>query len=102
MTERAVKAIAKQVERGFPVSISFSESPIFPSILGQILAVGEETGKMDEVLIKLSHYFETDAEEKVKGLTSAIEPLIIIVLAVGVGFLMFAIIMPIYGITDKI
>lgn len=102
VTERAVKAIAKQVERGFPVSISFSESPIFPSILGQILAVGEETGKMDEVLIKLSHYFETDAEEKVKGLTSAIEPLIIIVLAVGVGFLMFAIIMPIYGITDKI
>lgn len=102
VTERAVKAIAKQVERGFPVSISFSESPIFPSILGQILAVGEETGKMDEVLIKLSHYFEMDAEEKVKGLTSAIEPLIIILLAVGVGFLMFAIIMPIYGITDKI
>jgi type IV pilus assembly protein PilC len=102
IVERSVKGIARQVERGFPVSISFSESTAFPPIIGQILAVGEETGKMDEVLAKLSKYFETDAEEKVKGLTSAIEPLIIILLAVGVGFLMFAIIMPIYSITDKI
>lgn len=102
VVERAIKGIAKQVERGFPISIGFAESPVFPSIVGQILAVGEETGKMDDVLAKLSRFFEVDAEEKVKGLTSAIEPLIIIVLAVGVGFLMFAIIMPIYSITDKI
>jgi len=102
IVEGSIKQIAKQVEKGFPVSIGFADSPLFPPIVGQIMAVGEETGKMDEVLNKLSHYFEVDAEERVKGLTSAIEPLIIIVLAIGVGFLMFAIIMPIYGITDKI
>lgn len=94
--------IAHQVEKGFPVSISFSESEIFPIVVGQMVAVGEETGKMDDVLAKLSHYFETGSEEKVKGLTTAIEPIILIILAIGVGFLMFSIVMPIYSITNKI
>jgi len=102
MVERDVKRIANQVEKGFPVSISFSESEFFPPVFGQMIAVGEETGKLDEVLEKLSHYFETESEQKVKGLTTAIEPIILMVMAVGVGFLMYAIIMPIYQITDEI
>ena len=102
MVERDVKRISNQVEKGFPVSISFSESEFFPPVFGQMIAVGEETGKLDEVLEKLSHYFETESEQKVKGLTTAIEPIILMVMAVGVGFLMYAIIMPIYQITDEI
>jgi type IV pilus assembly protein PilC len=100
--ERAIKRIANQVEKGFPVSISFSESPEFPSIFGQMMAVGEETGKMDDVLAKLSYYLESESNEKIKGLTTAIEPIILIVLAVGIGFLMYAIIMPIYQITNQV
>jgi type IV pilus assembly protein PilC len=94
--------ISKKVEKGFPVSISFSECPIFPPIVGQMMAVGEETGKMDEVLSKVSRYFESESEEKIKGLTTAIEPIILIIMAVGVGFLMYAVIMPMYSIMDKI
>jgi type II secretory pathway component PulF len=94
--------VAKQVEKGFPISISFSESEIFPPLIGQMVAVGEETGKLDDVLAKLSGYFESESTEKIKGLTTAIEPLILVVLAVGVGFLMYAIIIPIYQITDQI
>ncbi len=100
--EQEVKLIAKRVERGFPVSISFTESEVFPPIIGQMVAVGEETGKLDDVLAKLSHYFEAESEEKIKGLTAAIEPIILVVLAVGIGFLMYAIVMPIYTITNKI
>ena len=100
--EKDVRRIAKQVERGFPISISFSESQLFPPIIGQMIAVGEETGKLDDVLNKLATYFESESEQRVKGLTTAIEPLIIMVLAVGVGFLMYAVIMPIYTITNKI
>ncbi len=100
--EAEVRRIARQVEKGFPVSVSFTESGRFPPIVGQMVAVGEETGKMDEVLAKLSHYYETDAEEKIKGLTTAIEPIIIVVLGGAVGFLVFSIIMPIYNITNKI
>jgi len=101
VVEKDVKRIAHQVEKGFPISISFSESNIFPPIIGQMSAVGEETGKLDDVMAKMSHYFEAESEEKVKGLTTAIEPIILMVLAIGVGFLMYAVVMPIYSITNK-
>ncbi|KKU64643.1 MAG: pilin biogenesis protein [Candidatus Amesbacteria bacterium GW2011_GWC1_47_15] len=101
MVEKDVRRIARQVEKGFPISIAFSESEIFPPVMGQMIAVGEETGKIDEVLFKLSKYFELESEQKIKGLTTAIEPLILIVLAIGVGFLMYAVVMPIYSITNQ-
>lgn len=102
MVRKELQRVSKQVEKGFPVSISFSESGVFPPLIGQMVAVGEETGKLDDVLAKLSGYFESESTEKVKGLTTAIEPVILIVLAVGVGFLMYAIIIPIYQITNEI
>lgn len=102
VVEADVRRIARQVEKGFPLSIAFSESDMFPPIIGQMVAVGEETGKMDDVLDRLSQYFESESDLRVKGLTTAIEPLIIMVLAVGVGLLMYAVIMPIYDITNKI
>jgi type IV pilus assembly protein PilC len=99
----ALKDAAIQVEKGFPISFAFSRHPeAFPFILSQMIAVGEETGKMDEVLTKISHIFEVESDEKVKGLTAAIEPLVMIILGIGVGFLAIAIIMPIYGITNSI
>lgn len=101
VVEAEVHNIAKKVEQGFPLSISFSESPVFPPMLGQMVAVGEETGKMDEVLAKLSGFYETESDHQVKALTTAIEPLIIVLLGGGVGFLMFAVIMPIYTLTSK-
>ncbi len=102
VTQSEIERIARQVEKGFPVSVSFTDSGKFPPLIGQMMAVGEETGKMDEVLDRLSHFYETEAEEKVKGLTTAIEPLIIVVLGLAVGFLIFSIILPLYGILNKI
>lgn len=98
----ALKDAAKQVEKGFPIAYSFSKHPeAFPFILSQMIAVGEETGKMQEVLQKVSHVFEIESDQKVKALTSAIEPLVMIVLGLGVGFLVIAIILPIYNLTSQ-
>lgn len=94
---------AEMVEKGFPVAFAFSRHPdAFPFIMSQMISVGEETGKMDEVLAKVSHVFEVESEQKVKALTSAIEPVILIVLGVGVAFLVISIIMPIYNLTTQI
>ncbi len=101
LVEEAVHKIAKQVEKGFPLSVCFSETEVFPPLVGQMIAVGEETGKLDDILTRLSNYYETESEQQVKGLTTAIEPLIIILLGVGVGFLIFAVIMPIYNLTSQ-
>ena len=67
-----------------------------------MITIGEETGKLDETLQRLANFFETKSNESVRALTTAIEPLIMIVLGVGVGFLVLAIIMPIYNLTDAI
>lgn len=94
---------AEQIEKGFPISYSFAQHPeAFPVILAQMISVGEETGKMEEVLAKVSHVFEVDSEQKVKALTSAIEPLIMIILGLGVGVLVVSVILPIYNLTTAI
>lgn len=93
---------ANQVEKGFPVAFAFSKHPeAFPFLLSQMIAVGEETGKMDEVLTKISRIFEVESDEKVKGLTASIEPIIMVVLGIGVGFLVIAVILPIYNLTSS-
>lgn len=98
----ALQDIAKQVEKGFAVAYAFARHPeAFPYILSQMVAVGEETGKMDEVLTKVSHIFEVESDQKVKTLTAAIEPLVMILLGLGVGFLVIAIILPIYNLTSQ-
>ncbi|NMA29707.1 MAG: type II secretion system protein GspF, partial [Candidatus Pacebacteria bacterium] len=83
------------------LSMSISRYEDFPPILHQMMSVGEETGKLDEILAKLSEYFEKESEYAVKNMTAAMEPLIMIVLAVGVGFMVVAIIMPIYSLTSQ-
>lgn len=98
----ALKDVSRQVEKGFPIAFSFARHPeAFPFLLSQMIAVGEETGKMDDVLTKISHIFEMESDEKVKGLTAAIEPLVMIMLGLGVGFLVIAVILPIYNLTSS-
>jgi len=98
----ALKDSAKQVEKGFPVAYSFAKHPeAFPFILSQMVAVGEETGKMEDVLKKISHVFEVESDQRVKTLTAAIEPLVMIMLGIGVGFLVIAVILPIYNLTSQ-
>lgn len=98
----ALKDAAKQVEKGFPIAFAFGRHPeAFPFILTQMIAVGEETGKMEEVLNKISHIFEVESDQRVKTLTSAIEPIVMVILGLGVGFLVIAVILPIYNLTSQ-
>lgn len=100
--QKALKDVAKLVEKGGQVSAAFSQQEVFPPIIPQMIAVGEETGKLDEVLSKLAHYFEVEVEQQVKNLTAALEPLIMIVLGIGVAGLVISIILPIYKITSAL
>lgn len=99
---QGVERAAKNVEKGFPLAYALAEqSDIFPPVMSRMLAVGEETGKLNDVLAKVSYIFETDSEQQLKILTSIIEPLIMVVLGVGVGILVFSIILPIYNLTNQ-
>lgn len=92
---------ANKVEKGQSLGVVLAEVQEFPPIVPQMMAVGEQTGKMDEILNKLADYFEGESETAVKTLTTAIEPLIMAVMGVGVGFLVMAVIMPIYNLTSQ-
>lgn len=97
----AIGEIGKKVEKGFPLGDTFAQYPVFPPIVSQMMKVGEETGKLDDTLLKLSRYFQSESENLVKGLTTAIEPIIMVVLGVGVGFIVISVITPIYNLTSQ-
>lgn len=99
--QNAYLHIAERVQKGFSIANSFEETGNFPVIVNQMVATGEATGKLDEILKRVSDYFSTEAEQSVKSLTSAIEPIIMILLGLGVAFLVVAVMMPIYNLTSQ-
>lgn len=98
--KNALKDAHKGVERGLPFSALLTSSG-FPKIVPQMIRVGEETGKVDEIFFKLADYFEQESDHLLKNLTVAIEPIILIILGIGVAFLVIAIILPIYKLTTS-
>ncbi len=98
----AFEKIKKQVEKGMSLGSAMKHAEIFPPILVQMTLVGEQTGHMDDTLLRVSKYFELDSELAIKSMTTLIEPLILLVLGLGVGFLVFAIITPIYSLTSSL
>jgi type IV pilus assembly protein PilC len=98
----AIVMVAKRVEKGITVSDAFGASPYFPPYLVQMSKIGEQTGKLDDSLLKASEYYEREVNQTVKTLTTLMEPLIMILLAFGVGFLIFAVITPIYNVFSSI
>ncbi len=100
--QRAIESVAKRVEKGVAIGDAMSFSPLFPSIVVETVKIGEQTGKLDESLLRVSDYFEREVDQRVKTLTSALEPFIMIFLAGGVGFLIISIITPIYSLISSI
>ena len=92
----------KGVERGLTLSAQLLNTNVFPKLVGQMIKTGEETGKLDEVLFKLADYFESEADESLKNITTIIEPVILLILGLGVAFLVVSIILPIYQLTTNI
>lgn len=99
---QAFVKIGEKVQKGFSIASCFEDTEVFPPIVNQMVSTGEATGKLDEVLNKVSEYFAMEAEQSVKALTAAVEPAIMIVLGFGVGFLVIAVIMPIYNLTSSL
>ncbi len=98
--QKTIDDMMDRVERGSQLHQIIDESSLYPPIVGQMTRVGEETGKLDDVLGKLSNYFENEAEQTVKNLTVALEPFILLVLGAAVAFLVLSIILPIYNLTN--
>lgn len=93
--------IVKEVEKGVSLGDAFNNEDIFPPILVQMVAVGEQTGKLDDTMMRISHYFDLESEISIKTITTLIEPFILVILGLGVGFLVISVITPIYNLTSS-
>ncbi len=100
--KKALNETKTGVERWLTMSAQLEEVGVFPKIVSQMYRVGEETGKVDKISFKLAEYFESEADHMVKNLTVILEPVMLIILGIGVGFLVLSIILPIYKLTTSI
>ncbi|MFN4212940.1 MAG: type II secretion system F family protein [Microgenomates group bacterium] len=99
--QNSFKKINKKVEKGQTLGGAMEEEGIFPPILVQMTQVGEQTGHLDDTLMRLSKYFEMESELAIKAMTTLIEPAILAFLGLGVGFLVMSVITPIYNLTSS-
>ena len=100
--KQAFAKIKKEVEKGITLGFAMKQTEIFPPILVQMTLTGEQTGHVDETLLRVSKYFESDSEMAIEAMTTLIESMILVFLGVAVGFLVFAIITPIYSLTSTL
>jgi type IV pilus assembly protein PilC len=89
---------AKKVKGGQPLSAPLKNNENFPPIVSQMVHVGEQTGEIDTMLSNLADYYEEEVNTFVKNMTSILEPVVIVIMGVVVGFLLVAIMLPIYQI----
>ncbi len=98
----ALMQVARNVERGSPIAQSLSKHDVFPPTITQMVAVGEESGKLEQVLERLSDYFEAQTDQSIKNISALTEPVVFVIVGLGVAFLVFSIIVPIYNLANVI
>ena len=98
--EDSLSYISSQVEKGVPLSVELLKDPFFPPLIGQMVAVGEETGELDKVLSKVSDYYEESTTDITKTISSLVEPAVLVIVGLAVAFMVFAIYLPIYQINQ--
>lgn len=102
VVEKDLKAAANAVKNGKQLSAPLAESKHFPAIVSQMLAVGEETGQIDTILVKVADFYEEEVETTIDGLSSIIEPLMIVVLGGLVGLIAASVMGPIASLSKNI
>ncbi len=100
--EKELMEAAKAVANGEQLSDPLSKSKIFPPIVSQMMAIGEETGQTDTVLLKVADFYEEEVDAAVEGLSSILEPILIVVMGGMVGLIAVSVIGPISGLANDI
>ena len=99
----SVSAAAEKIEKGISLKeILGNFGDLYPPLVLQMIEVGEETGSLDDILMDLAEFYESEVNETTKNLSTIIEPLLMVVMGVGVGFFAISIIQPMYSIGDAI
>lgn len=102
VVERAVETTAASIERGDNLAAALGQHKIFPPMMVKMIAAGEQTGKVDVMLEKISDFYDEEIEATLNGLTSLIEPLLIVFLGVVVGSIVVCMFLPIFKLNEVV
>jgi type IV pilus assembly protein PilC len=97
--ERLWNDVGSQVTEGNRIADSLMRSPLFPRMLIQMIRSGEETGKLDKVMLKISNFYDQEVDTTVKATTSMVEPIMITVMGVVVGGIGMGLLLPIFSLS---
>ncbi|HEX5713770.1 MAG TPA: type II secretion system F family protein [Solirubrobacterales bacterium] len=100
--EQAMEDVYASVKRGGTLAGPIENNPIFPPMVGHMVAVGEETGQLEHMLGKVADFYEAEVDAKVKALTALIEPIMIVFVGGIVGFIVIAMYLPMFSIYENI
>ncbi|OBQ35644.1 MAG: pilus assembly protein PilC [Anabaena sp. CRKS33] len=98
----AIDAAREEVQQGGMISIALLKKAVFPAMAIQMMSIGEETGQLDAMLMKIADFYEDEVEQAVKALTSILEPLMIVVVGGMVGTILLAMYLPMFKVYDSI
>lgn len=101
--KEAMTEASEQVTKGISIAETFkNKNFIFPPVVTEIIVIGEETGSLDNVLSEMAEFYEEEIDQTMKNLPSIIEPVLILILGMGVALMAVAIMMPMYSLSDAI
>ena len=100
--EAVILRAADEVKAGGSMSTVFGRSTQFPPIVSQMIRIGEDAGKVSDVLNNISRFYNQETDRVTRNLSAMLEPILIVFLGLGVGVLVFAILVPIYNISSSI
>ncbi|MER3433431.1 MAG: pilus assembly protein PilC [Leptolyngbya sp. ERB_1_1] len=98
----AIDEARKEIQTGGMISIALQKEQVFPAMAIQMISIGEETGEIDKMLMKVADFYEDEVEQAVKALTSIMEPIMILFLGGMVGSILVAMYLPMFAIFDKL
>jgi len=97
----AVGGCMAEIEQGGMMSIALQRAKVFPAMAIQMISIGEETGQIDSMLMKVADFYEEEVEQAVKALTSILEPIMMVGLAGMVAVILLSMYLPLFGMFDK-
>jgi type IV pilus assembly protein PilC len=102
LVENAMDEVYSSVKGGGTIAHPIEKCDVFPPMVGHMISVGEETGQLEQMLVKIADFYEAEVDAKVKALTSLLEPVMIIFVGCMVGFIVISMYLPLFSLYDKI
>jgi len=100
--KEAVDKTRVSIREGESIADPLKQSGVFPPMVVQMISVGEETGELDKMLMKIAQFYDTEVDAAVKGLTSVIEPIVIVVMGLVIGGIVLAVFMPMLKLINNV